>query len=532
MSESSLSSRQRDETRCPICSFRLRNCSNVGRKLIKSQEEVHKVLRSLNKRVEIGNTLCSKCGKRIYNKTSPEKKQLLPDPEPCSSSMLMDNSEHFTSTLSIDDSISTIIDDQSQSIMVDPTLEYTQIVKDVIEMPFSRPIISHSRCFICPSTSNLKDIPIEARLQVFLKRRILVPKRNRCCKQHLMNGWLNEDEINNIIIESDKCEIELSDIAKFMDLLASNSLNIKDKINKRLMPQCQLYALTAHSWEDIDHLQSLMTYMKNTNKRSVIQAIVTFLCKLRTGNVNKVIAVFSGMDSEKMVGSNIDSVIKSFEVDILPYRFGYQSITRDFLINERTSPVVKNLLDCQNNLIIICDGTYNLYQKNSYSGNKKTTLCKLFTICTTDGFIIDVPGPYNVNENNATILNEILNQNDGLSVLLQPGDYFVLDNGFRDVVPILKKRGFNVLIPNLEEKNIEPTNDSRLATKIHWVVKAVHAEIGQKYKLLHNQFENKSLPRIAAYCRIAFFLHNEFGQKFNFDSENQLSHSYLNEIES
>ncbi|KAH7638549.1 hypothetical protein HUG17_2582 [Dermatophagoides farinae] len=278
MSESSLSSRQRDETRCPICSFRLRNCSNVGRKLIKSQEEVHKVLRSLNKRVEIGDTLCSKCGKRIYNKTSPEKKQLLPDPEPCSSSMLMDNSEHFTSTLSIDDSISTIIDDQSQSIMVDPTLEYTQIEKDVIEMPFSRPIISHSRCFICPSTSNLKNIPIEARLQ--------------------------------------------------------------------------------------------------------------------------------------------------------------------------------------------------------------------------------------------------------------PGDYFVLDNGFRDVVSILKKRGFNVLIPNLEEKNIEPTNDSKLITKIRWVVKAVHAEIGQKYKLLHNQFENKSLPKIAAYCRIAFFLHNEFGQKFNFDSENQLSHSYLNEIES
>ncbi|XP_075590925.1 uncharacterized protein LOC142597294 isoform X2 [Dermatophagoides farinae] len=499
MSESSSSSKKLNEARCPICNFRLRSCANVDRKLIKSQEEIDKVLRLMNKPVEIGDILCAKCNKKLSKQSSLEKKQLLLVPEPCSSSMLMDNSEHFTSTLSIDDSISTINDDQSQSIMVDPTLEYTQIEKDVIEMPFSRPIISHSCCFICPSTSNLKDIPIEARLQVFLKRRILVPKRNRCCKQHLMNGWLNEDEINNIIIESDKCEIELSDMAKFMDLLASSSLNIKDKINNRLMPQCQLYALTAHSWEDIDHLQSLMTYMKNTNKRSVIQAIVTFLCKLRTGNVNKVIAVFS---------------------DILPYRFGYQSITRDFLINERSSPVVKNLLDCQNNLIIICDGTYNLYQKNSYSGNKKTTLCKLFTICTTDGFIIDVPGPYNVNENNSTILNEILNQNNGLSVLLQPGDYFVLDNGFRDVVPILKKCGFNVMIPNLEEKNIEPTNDSRLATKIHWVVKAVHAEIGQKYKLLHNQFENKSLPRIAAYCRIAFFLHNEFGQKFNFDSGN------------
>ncbi|KAH7638550.1 hypothetical protein HUG17_2583 [Dermatophagoides farinae] len=264
MSESSSSSKKLNEARCPICNFRLRSCSNVDRKLIKSQEDIDKVLRLMNKPVEIGDILCAKCNKKLCTQISLEKKQLLSDPEPCISSMCADISERFESTLFISDFSSTTIN--NQSILADPTYEYTPIVKEMIEMPFSRPIISHCYCFICSSKSDLKDIPIEARLQ--------------------------------------------------------------------------------------------------------------------------------------------------------------------------------------------------------------------------------------------------------------PGDYFVLDNGFRDVVPILKKRGFNVMIPNLEEKNIEPTNDSRLATKIHWVVKAVHAEIGQKYKLLHNQFENKSLPRIAAYCRIAFFLHNEFGQKFNFDSGN------------
>ncbi|KAH9512011.1 hypothetical protein DERF_010427 [Dermatophagoides farinae] len=532
MSESSSSSKKLNEARCPICNFRLRSCSNVDRKLIKSQEDIDKVLRLMNKPVEIGDILCAKCNKKLCTQISLEKKQLLSDPEPCISSMCADISERFESTLFISDFSSTTIN--NQSILADPTYEYTPIVKEMIEMPFSRPIISHCYCFICSSKSDLKDIPIEARLQVFLKRRILVPKRNRCCKQHLMNKWLYEDEIDNIKIVSDKCELELSDMAKFMDLLApdATSFNFQDKIDKRLMPQCQLYALTGHNWKDIDHLQSLITSMRNTSKRTVIQAIVTFLCKLRTGNANRVIAAFAGLDSERQAQSYIDSVLKSFEDDILPNQFGLQSITRDFIINERTSPVAKKLFDCQNRLMIICDGTYirhqkssnNVYQRKSYSGHKKTTLCKPFTICTTDGFVIDIPGPFNANENDASILKNIIGQKNGLSELLQPGDYFVLDRGFRDVVPILKKRGFNVLIPALKGKNKQLTtkesNESRLVTKIRWVVEAVHGVIGQKYKLLHNQFQNKSLPKLATYCRIACFLHNKFGKKFNSDSEN------------
>lgn len=64
--------------------------------------------------------------------------------------------------------------------------------------------------------------------------------------------------------------------------------------------------------------------------------------------------------------------------------------------------------------MLICDGTYvrhqkssnNEYQRKSFSGQKKVTLCKPFTICTTDDFVVDMLGPYIVNENNAEILKK------------------------------------------------------------------------------------------------------------------------------
>ena len=69
MSESSSSSKKLNEARCPICNFRLRSCSNVDRKLIKSQENIDKVLRLMNKPVEIGDVLCAKCNKNFANKS-------------------------------------------------------------------------------------------------------------------------------------------------------------------------------------------------------------------------------------------------------------------------------------------------------------------------------------------------------------------------------------------------------------------------------------------------------------------------------
>ena len=98
--------------------------------------------------------------------------------------------------------------------------------------------------------------------------------------------------------------------------------------------------------------------------------------------------------------------------------------------------------------------------------------------------------------------------------LLKPGDICIVDRGFRDVASYLEERGYRVLMPALKGKRNQLTtaesNASRHVTKIRWVVEAIHGIIGQKYKPLHHQLDNKLLPKVSLYCRIACFLNNTF----------------------
>lgn len=65
----------------------------------------------------------------------------------------------------------------------------------------------------------------------------------------------------------------------------------------------------------------------------------------------------------------------------------------------------------------------------------------------------------------------------------------------------------------------EESNDSRLVIKIRWVVEAFHGNIKQKFKLLNNVIDNKLLPKVSLYFRIAAFLHNTFGKRLESDLE-------------
>ena len=72
-----------------------------------------------------------------------------------------------------------------------------------------------------------------------------------------------------------------------------------------------------------------------------------------------------------------------------------------------------------------------------------------FTICTTDGFIVDVDGPREGTKNDAQIMKDVMQKPNGLRKLLRRGDIFILDRGFRDIVSYFEDQGFVVLMPAL-----------------------------------------------------------------------------------
>ena len=177
----------------------------------------------------------------------------------------------------------------------------------------------------------------------------------------------------------------------------------------------------------------------------------------------------------------------------------------------------------------------NLYQRKSYSGQKNQHLCKPFTVCTTDGYIIDFFGPYLANVNDASIIKHIISTEDQFAALLEKDDLFVVDRGFRDASIFLKEKGFQVEMPSFMKKNqvqlsTSQANKSRIVTKVRWVVEAIHGIIKQKWKILNCEVKNQTLPKIKTYFRIVGCLHNLYGKKLISDKESTVKAALLEDI--
>lgn len=99
---------------------------------------------------------------------------------------------------------------------------------------------------------------------------------------------------------------------------------------------------------------------------------------------------------------------------------GMNHITRND-IKERNLTIPRAIYgdDENSKAIVICDGTYIyihksanfLFQRQSYSLHKFQNLLKPFLIVCTDGYIIDVKGPYAATKTDANIMSSIMNNN-------------------------------------------------------------------------------------------------------------------------
>ncbi|KAJ8683762.1 hypothetical protein QAD02_019554 [Eretmocerus hayati] len=516
--------RKNEDTRCV-------HCYQSSRKLPKSEQivltdqSIQRISEFFEEDLRVGSLICKKCYGSLYKRAS--KRARVDEPVPTQN---VQHAQTSQGSQSSNFSESPPIPSQQSSGELYEVPEKKEI--EYVNVPFARTIISHGYCFICRAKNDIVDVPEEARLQVFSLRQIYIPKRNRCCLRHLIQKrLLYRSEVDDLTIYSNECSIPSSEFSSFMSRL-SNKVNegLFEHIGDWSISDARLKVFTGLTSDELKDLVSRMKSLRASENRNAIQAVVTCLFKLRTGNSDEVIASILDLRNPRLVSHFCTSVLNSFEVDILPKRFGPTVYTRDYLIKNHTSPIANKLFNIGDRLTLICDGTYvsheksanNAYQRKSYSGQKKKPLCKPMTICTTDGFVVDLPGPFYGTQNDATIMKLIMEDPNGIRRLLKPGDIFILDRGFRDVKSYLEGLGFVVMMPalkgNQKQLSTVEANESRKVTKCRWVVEAVHGIIGRKCKLLHNQVDNKLLPKIGLYARIACYLHNEYGRKLNSDS--------------
>nr|XP_034192559.1 uncharacterized protein LOC117609911 [Osmia lignaria] len=570
--------------RCIRCNIMIRK-SYGSKKKINSVAEAVKFSRILDKVVVVGDVLCNNCHNFIYKSSQFTAIESF-TPSPSTSSVTLSNFEASLTPTSqipsssattsfveeplpgtsrdVSSSISTSVLEtfvpeantssslQESSSYSDPTLTIDQsFVLDIlsdesnfehIEVPFSRVVTSHLYCFVCGSKRGIINVPFETRKQVFAMRRLYVPEGNRCCPSHLLNKRLYHNIIERLDIHSNSSLVEANELRNYFELIATSSdSEIENKVGDFTLSEELLKVLTGLTWENIISLRELMTSMQSSETRNIIQAIIVFLFKLRTGSSNSMIAAILGLEYEQ-VSNFCKFVLTSFQKDILPIHFGFGSFSREYLIDNETSDIAKQLCNISNQLALVFDGTYirhqtstnNEYQRKSYSDQNNVPLCKPYTVCTTNGYVVDVLGPFHADQNDAQIMKTILQDLNGLQSIMKRGDICIGGREFHDVQSSLKELGFQVLMPVLNEKRNQLTtvqsNASRRITKINSVVEAIHAIIVQNYKLLHRQIYNKSLPQIQLLFKIACFLYNRFSKRLNYDIE--LSHEIIERMRS
>lgn len=72
-----------------------------------------------------------------------------------------------------------------------------------IDLNINRCTMTQRQCIVCHKSQNLVRFSPDLRTQVFLKRQLFVPPASRCCKKHLFRGFLKEELIDLITVQSD-----------------------------------------------------------------------------------------------------------------------------------------------------------------------------------------------------------------------------------------------------------------------------------------------------------------------------------------
>lgn len=260
-------------------------------------------------------------------------------------------------------------------------------------------------------------------------------------------------------------------------------------------------------------------YEHYPNEKTASDALFMYLMKLRTGYSNDEIGDYFSV-SRFVVAQRLSTVRDVMYTNLAP-KYVNQVRTREELLGH-SSRLCNNLFDPENQKVkLICDGTYlfieksgnHSFQKKTYSSHKKRNYLKPMVGCATDGTILFVAGPFKATENDAVIMSKILDENIPAMSNLERGDIIFTDRGFRDVVPVLKRKGFDVKLPacsRARQLTREEANQSRFVTKLRYDIERINGVMKNKFKLFSLVADTHWVPHLMKDFTIAAALVNMF----------------------
>jgi DDE superfamily endonuclease len=277
------------------------------------------------------------------------------------------------------------------------------------------------------------------------------------------------------------------------------------------------------------HFEQMLSYlfgMRDSSNRSTRNALAMFLMLIRMDVPQEKIGQLFGVD-QVCVSRTIEAVSIRLEEAFVPMHLGFHCLTKEEIITKHSTVMSRILTQSDPGTpIFIMDGTYFYimksqnftFQKQTFSGQKHRNLVKAMVICCPDGHIIDIVGMYCSDgyNNDAGMTIDLYDNNSGFQQFAE-GSVVVVDRGFRDAVALFESYGNQVVMPNLltrghKQFTWEEANESRLVTKIRWVVESVNGRIKNVFKFFRSTIQNTYIDndKAARFLRIACAMLNAF----------------------
>ena len=404
-----------------------------------------------------------------------------------------------------------------------------------IQLQISCTAKSHRRCIVCKAESTKRThmvvVPEEAKTQAFIDAFILIHSNSRCCPQHLIGKYFRQDVLKDLSNQSVSSSTSFSrtDLTDLLDrtrqmIKSTGKLNFESPMSMSEDDYVNLTGLTREQFSAVCSV--VASKIRSSDIRSPQTCLAVLLVKLRTGLSNSLLGTLFAMTKhqvQRCVHTARSAMMKHF----VPLYLGFDHISHREFVSKHTTQIAKQIFadNDSNTGILVLDGTYLFIQKSShhkfqkltYNMHKSRCLVKPMMIVGTDGYIVNVLGPYFADSanNDASITRHVMKTNsDEINNWLEPNDVFIVDRGFRDVLEFLRSLGFQCEMPCYLQKGqsqhtVEEANSSRLITKIRWVVESANGRIKQ-WKFLDKVIPNHYVCYIGDFVRIVCSLVNCF----------------------
>lgn len=382
---------------------------------------------------------------------------------------------------------------------------------------------SHNICILCSERKKLKTITWNDRLNALKTARVYIPSGARICTVHGHVDW-NEVSHSAVI-----CEFNARYIEEMVELALS-----EDEENAEF-PDINVESNTGLTLTQFDQLFSCVPSLVATmpSAEQAKRALLMLLMRYRKAASYEYIGTACGISASK-ASMDIRKARFALTRDVVPNYLGFENLGRGRLLQNTT--VLARMLHCDNNadkLITIWDGTYIFvnkssnyeFQKLTYNAQKSSNFLRPMMCVTTNGYIIDVFGPFEAVKNDAKCMLKILETDLNETEIIRSGDVFLFDRGFRDCLEMIANRGYVAKTPEFVKRNhptqqltTEQANRSRLVTKNRFAVEARNGHMKTIFPMFDMQWSTKCVHSLGEDLRIAAALINKFFCKIEADA--------------